>query len=97
MPASRSGGGKHDQEVDGGRARPLLRRGRKPGKMAFTLKAAGERRILITKWLGAAWHKLNTNYPKYREKLFYKTGLLMTADGSEDHRIKPEGFENYTF
>ena len=83
MPGSRSRGGKHDQEVDGGIARPLLRR------------TAGERRTLITKWLGKAWHKPNTNNPKYREKLFYKTGLLMTADGSEDHRIKPEGFENY--
>ena len=58
---------------------------------------AGERRILIIKWFVEAWHKLNTNYLKYTEKLFYKTGLLVTADGSEDHRINPEGFENYAF
>eukprot|EP00794_Sanderia_malayensis_P013638 gene13638-15064_t len=61
-----------------------------------TSLTAGERRILLTKWVGEAWEKLNTNL-SYRKKLFQKTGLLMTADGSDDELIRPEGFPNYTF
>ena len=58
---------------------------------------AGERRILITHWLGEAWETVGLNYPNYRKKLFEKTGLLMTVDGSEDHLIKPDGFDDYSF
>ena len=59
--------------------------------------SAGDRRILITKWLDEAWEKVSTDCPDYRKKLFLKTGLLMTADGSNDDLIKPEGFEDCTF
>ena len=30
-------------------------------------------------------------------KLFMKTGCLMTADGSDDDMIKPQGLEPYSF
>ena len=59
--------------------------------------SAGERRILITQWLAEAWQTRSTNYPENSKRLFQKTGLLMTANGSDDKLIKPEGFEDYTF
>ena len=58
---------------------------------------ASERRILITKWFGQAWENLNKDYPNFREKLFQKTGLLTTCDGTDDNLIRTKGFENYTF
>ena len=59
--------------------------------------SASERRLLITHWLSDAWERITHDYPDYRRKLFQKTGLLMTADGSDDVLIKPEGFTDYTF
>ena len=59
--------------------------------------SASERRILITHSLGDAWERITHDYPHFRKKLFQKTGLLMTADGSDDVLIKPEGFTDYTF
>ena len=58
---------------------------------------AGERRVLITKWVANAWETINLKYPNFRRKLFLKTGLLMTTDGSGDEHIRPQGFENYSF
>ena len=57
---------------------------------------ASERRILITHWAGEAWEKLIS--PKYEHLMrscWTKTGCLMTADGNEDHLIKPEGLKDY--
>ena len=45
---------------------------------------ASERRILITHWAGVAWKKLCS--PEWE-----KTGCLMTADGSGDEKVAPEG------
>merc|ERR1711981_418281 len=54
------------------------------------------RRILITEWVGNATDKLNhSNYDNFRWNCFEKTGMLMTADGSNDDKIKPEGLTNY--
>ena len=57
--------------------------------------SASERRILLTKWLATAWVEVcaTTNF----EKLGHRTGCLMTADGSEDNEIKPQGLPEYTF
>ena len=30
-------------------------------------------------------------------RLFLKTGLLMTANGTDDEYIQPQGFTNYSF
>jgi len=61
---------------------------------SFTAK---ERRILISQWAGEAWDKLSDEkYDKFRENLWQKTGCLMTADGSEDSKILPEGLEEYS-
>ena len=58
--------------------------------------SASERRILITQWVGEANNLLKSpNYDAFRWHAFEKTGCLITADGSEDYKIKPEGMEDY--
>ena len=57
---------------------------------------ASERRILITQWVGDAWDKLCTpQYDNLRLRCWQKTGCLITADGSDDDLITPEGLPNY--
>lgn len=49
------------------------------------------RRVLITSWIGEAWERL-TKDPKYKDtlfKCFVTTGLLITADGTDDALIQP--------
>ena len=58
---------------------------------------AWERRVLITRWTGAAWAYLLEENEVSFEKIGLKTGCLMTADGSEDALIRPQGTEQYTF
>ena len=52
--------------------------------------SAGERRILLTQFIGEAIERIDAR-PGYHFRLFEKTGLAMTADGSLDDRITPEG------
>ena len=48
------------------------------------------RRILITHWVGEAYQRLMSDeYAQTRWRSFEKTGCLITADGSEDHKINP--------
>ena len=56
-----------------------------------------KRRILRTHWVGEAYSKLMMDdYSKSRWRSFKKTGCLITADGSEDFKIEPEGLTGYT-
>ena len=58
---------------------------------------ATEKRILISHWCGNAYRKLTSSkYDDFRRRLFTKTGCLITADGSEDYLISPEGLPDYT-
>lgn len=57
---------------------------------------ARQRRILMTKWAGAAWRVLVKDRD-FSKRLFQKTGCLITIDGSDDDMIKPQGLEDYTF
>lgn len=59
--------------------------------------SAKERRILITNWAGEAWKKLSDDekYVDFRRRLWEKTGCLITADGTNDDLIKPEGLPDY--
>jgi len=53
--------------------------------------AAKDRRVLITHWVAQAWKKFASDeYFQFRQNAWQKTGCLMTADGSEDHLIRPE-------
>ena len=57
---------------------------------------AKERRMLLTQWAGETWNILCTSkYDKLRCKCWMKTECLMTAVGSEDHLIKPEGIPEF--
>ena len=58
--------------------------------------SAKQRRILVTQWTGKAWRKLSSD-KMFAKKLFIKTGCLMTADGSDDDMITPQGLEPYNF
>ena len=53
----------------------------------------------MTQWVGEATEVYNSpRYADTRRRLFEKTGCLMSADGSGDHRIQPEGVQGrYTF
>ena len=54
-----------------------------------------QRIILITHWVGNAYNQLmGEEYSKTRYRCFEKTGCLITADGSEDTQISPEGVTN---
>lgn len=58
--------------------------------------SAKDRRILITRWVGEAWKKFcSAEYDEFRLKCWQKTGCLITADGSDDHLIQPEGLKDY--
>jgi len=57
---------------------------------------ATTRRVLMTKWAGEAWRELSSD-EDFVKKLFEKTGCLMTADGEDDEKVRPQGLEPYTF
>ena len=57
---------------------------------------AMERRVLITHWVGDAWERLNAaKYDRLRSACWTATGCLLTADGSDDHLVKPEGLPEF--
>ena len=57
---------------------------------------ASERRILISHWVGEAFETLQTNqYDHSRWRCFERIGCLITADGADDDKIKPEGMPDY--
>ena len=58
--------------------------------------SASDRRILMTQWVGEANLKLQgEHYKGFRKNCFTKTGCLITVDGSDDDKIKPEGLPDY--
>ena len=55
---------------------------------------AGERRILMTKWLGNAWDEMKTQQ-KMITDAFKRCGMYNALDGSERHLIKIRKFKEY--
>ena len=51
---------------------------------------------MITQWVGEAAKQIDSDI-RYRRRLFEKTGLAMTADGSDDDLINLEGVEQGTY
>ena len=59
--------------------------------------SSSDSRVLLTHWVGEAVAKLDSDQ-LYRRHLFDKTGLMMTADGTDDNLINLEGLDGpYTF
>ena len=57
---------------------------------------AMQRRILITHWVGNVWATLySPEYENLGKRCWEKTGCLVTADGFEDNKIRPEGLKDY--
>ena len=57
---------------------------------------AMQRQILITHWVDSVWGTLcSPEYQNLRMRCSEKTGCLMTADGSENNKITPEGLKAY--
>ena len=57
---------------------------------------ASKRRVLITNWVGEAHERLqHPHYHGFLWNCFERTGCLMTADGSEDFKVKPEGLLDF--
>ena len=50
----------------------------------------------MTQWTGHAWTELASK-PELIQKLFEKTGYLVTTDGSYNDKIKPQGQNLYSF
>ena len=58
---------------------------------------AKQQRILITRWVGEAYNRLSgEKYASSRCRCFEKTGCFVTADGSGDDKIQPEGLPGYS-
>ena len=57
---------------------------------------ASDRRVLITQWVGEVVKQIDSDI-RYRRRLFEKTRLAMTADGSDDNLINLEGVEQGTY
>ena len=63
-------------------------------------RSAMSRRILMAKWLSAAWHELTENHAGMIETAFVETGFKIAKDGSEDHLIQIQGWsrsETYSY
>ena len=54
----------------------------------------GERRVLLTKWVGEAWDEL-VEKEEMIIRSFKKCGISVAADGSEDFEIHLEGLGDY--
>ena len=54
---------------------------------------AMHRRMLMAQWLDAAWIDLTTNHQSLIEKAFVHTGFLLARDGSEDHLMNIQGWQ----
>ena len=55
---------------------------------------AGERRILLTRWVGQAWDEISTKTDMIIRS-FRKCGISVPIDGSADEDINIQGFEAY--
>ena len=58
--------------------------------------SAKQRRVLMTKWTAEAWKELTAD-KLFFMKLFERTGCLITADGSDDDKIRSQALEPYSF
>ena len=56
---------------------------------------AGQRRILLTKWVGQAWKETSTKLRETDAHAFVKCGIALPIDGCRDGEIHLEGIPDY--
>jgi hypothetical protein len=56
----------------------------------------GDRRILLTQWVGYAWEQLHLHHQDAIIKTFQNVGLALPTDGSKDHLLKIRDLSNIT-
>jgi transposase-like protein len=54
--------------------------------------SVGDRRVLLTKWVGQAWEDMHTEDGDMIRQAFKQVGLGLPVDGSQDHEIKIKDF-----
>jgi hypothetical protein len=54
--------------------------------------SVGQRRVLLTKWVGQAWDDMHTEDGDMIRQAFRQVGLGLPIDGSQDHEIKIKDF-----
>jgi hypothetical protein len=52
----------------------------------------GQRRVLLTKWVGQAWEDMHAEDSEMLRQAFEQVGLGLPIDGSQDHKIKIKDF-----
>src|SRR5712671_4536918 len=52
----------------------------------------GQRRVLLTKWVGQAWDDIHAEDGDMIRRAFKQVGLGLPIDGSHDHEIKIKDF-----
>jgi hypothetical protein len=52
----------------------------------------GQRRDLLTKWVGEAWEDMHAEDREMLRQIFEQVGLGLPIDGSQDHKIKIKDF-----
>ena len=58
--------------------------------------SASERRILMTRWIGAAWETFCSQYKHVIIASFVKCGIALPIDGSQDTLINIRGLNEYS-
>ena len=54
--------------------------------------SVGQRRVLLTKWVGQAWEDIYTEDSEMIRQAFEQVGLGLPIDESQDHKIKINDF-----
>jgi hypothetical protein len=54
--------------------------------------SVGDRRVLLTKWVGQAWEEMHQEDGDMIRQAFEQVGLGLPIDGSQDHKIKIKDF-----
>ena len=57
--------------------------------------SAGDRRVLLTKWVGTAWQEISRRLKYIIIRSFVKCGIAPPISGSRDSEINIDGLPDY--
>ena len=57
--------------------------------------AAGDRRVLFTKWVGTAWQETSRRVKETVNRSFVKCGISLLISDSRDSEINIDGLPDY--